>query len=96
MQIHILMERNFTRKARNGISTNRSVSYVQKSEKNPNKLSKLSQCVIQQSITFFLNLPVRQLGVMPFIPAITDSINVSAEKLGLNVATAPMFIYRIM
>ena len=35
---------------------------------------------------FFLNLPVRQLGVMPFIPAITDSINVPAVKLGLDVA----------
>ena len=45
--------RNFTRKAHNGIKDNDSRAMYRRLEKTPNKLSKLSQCVIRQSITFF-------------------------------------------
>lgn len=35
---------------------------------------------------FFLNFPVRQLGIYPFIPVINEAINIPAVSLGLNVS----------
>ncbi len=34
----------------------------------------------------FAGLPVRQLGVAPFVPAVGEAIEIEASKLGLNIA----------
>lgn len=34
----------------------------------------------------FLGLPVRQLGVSPYVPAVDDALDIKAREIGLNIA----------
>jgi uncharacterized 2Fe-2S/4Fe-4S cluster protein (DUF4445 family) len=36
----------------------------------------------------FVGLPVRQLGVSPFVPAVSESLDIGADQVGLSIAPA--------